>query len=168
MSSKLDLSKKLVLKRAMSKCPTYLYGALGQGIPQKGLLLTRREGGVFQFCSMLFAAASSLFAVVQRHIFEVTRMDLRAKIIVFALVAPGGESLLRKRQCQRGPNNRSGCCWLCRSHTKWHFLSLFTQFHRKKNSKRVANTVHQQVVVWRMMIMVPYTTLKRAWKPFWS
>ena len=115
---------------------------------------------------MLFAAASSLFAVVlQRHIFEVTRMDLRAKIIVFALVAPGGESLLRKRQCQRGPNNRSGCCWLCRSHTKWHFLSLFTQFHRKKNSKRVANTVHQQVVVWRMM-MVPYTTLKRAWNLF--
>ena len=68
--------------------------------PLKRLRDGSRVMGVFQFCSMLFAAASSLFAwaelaaAVQRHIFEVTRMDLRAKIIVFALVAPGGESLV--------------------------------------------------------------------------
>ena len=54
---------------------------------------------------------------------------------------------LCERQCQsRGPNNGGllllPALW---SHTKWHFLGLFTQFHRKKLKKGLDILFYQQV-----------------------
>ena len=72
------------LKKRRRYLPTYSHALVKKGVwggreGKKGSRVGNdRGGGVFQFCSMLFAAASGLFAVelstsTTTHLFEVTR-----------------------------------------------------------------------------------------------